>query len=46
MSYVIIEELELLVKDMSYTKKELVFDYPLLEYASTYVFYHAEKAED
>jgi hypothetical protein len=45
MSYMMMKELEPLVKDMSCTKEELAFDYPFLEYAWTYVLYHAEKAQ-
>ena len=45
MSYIMMKELEPLVKDMPHTKKELAFNYPFLEYASTYVLYHAENAQ-
>jgi ankyrin repeat protein len=45
MSYIMMKELEPLVKGMFYTKRKLAFDYPFLEYASTYVLYHAEKAQ-
>jgi ankyrin repeat protein len=45
MSYIMMKELEPLVKDISYTKKQLAFNYPFLEYASTYILYHAEKAQ-
>ena len=45
MSYIMMEELEPLVKDIAYTKEELAFNYPFLEYASTYILYHAEKAQ-
>lgn len=45
MSYIMMKELEPLVKHMSYTRNELAFNYPFLEYASAYVLYHAEKAQ-
>jgi hypothetical protein len=46
MSYIMMEEFKPLVKDISYTKKRLTFNYPFLEYASSYILYHAEKAQE
>jgi hypothetical protein len=43
MSYVMMKELEPLVKFWT-NVKELAFNYPFLEYASTYILYHAEEA--
>jgi hypothetical protein len=43
MSYLMISELPLAKE--SPQVNELSFDYPFLEYASTYVFDHAEEAQ-
>ena len=51
MSYIMIKELDPSVEGMSGTDsqdfgKRLAFNYPFLEYASTYVLYHANKAQE
>ena len=45
MSYLMMKELVPLMKDGSHMKEELAFNHPFLEYASTHVFYHAERAQ-
>ena len=44
MSYIMIKELKPLVNDMPHRTK-LAFNYPFLEYASTYILYHAQMAQ-
>lgn len=46
MSYIIMEECKLVVKDNFYITKRLTFSYPFLEYASSYILYYAEKAQE